>query len=592
MLCNALFRGTLPLETRLHLATFYALLAVASVMLWLRASSGAVRSLSGTYISPELPILGKRITVGGLAISVWIVGVTLATAGYWIPAQLSFWGSRTAPLSWDSAKIRLTVTGVLGHYADILLGLLVIPVSRNSLMGQVFGLHRGILLSAHKFIAYLFLGATLAHGVAYAVSCPASTPHLGCLIKSWLYALDPSSDGDAAKDEAFATGNPFMTLEESEKRSSWFTKTTYTGAAALIFLIIITLTALPFVRRRFYNVFYYCHIITGICIFIAAGVHASTDFYLLLPGLVLWVVDWAKRLFGGETGGLHKTLMVSVEDAGSGWYRISLPALKEYDAEESSLSSIEEAKTPSDPLTCYYLNFPAISKLLNHAFTAAVSSSARSGPAFLFQRLQGKSQKRLAKEWTWKLAALASPVGGQTGLKARLEGPYGPADRRYETASHIICIGGGTGVTGAHSLAVWWIKTRALVDDSRFTLTWTIRYEEMAHVREWLELKEIAGTMDRLTLVTHVSSQSQRLDPSAHLKQTLGIRWEPEGVHAEKRAPHRGRAAWVYSSGPEGLIRATEKACIKTRREIKSITKKGGSVSVDEINWHMARWEV
>lgn len=102
-----------------------------------------------------------------------------------------------------------------------------------------------------------------------------------------------------------------MTLKESEVQSSWYTNTTYTGAAALIFLIIIVCTALPCVRRRWYNVFYYCHIITSIAIFAAAIMHASTDLYLLLPGLLLWVFDWGRRLFGGDAGGLSKSFAVT-----------------------------------------------------------------------------------------------------------------------------------------------------------------------------------------------------------------------------------------------------------------------------------------
>lgn len=159
-----------PLETRLHLTTFYGLLAISACVLLARASSESVRSLSGTHVSPKLPILGKRITLGGLALSVWIVVATLATTGFWLPAQLDFWAERTDPLDWTSAKIRLTVTSVTGHYADILLGLLIVPVSRNSLVGRVFELHHSTLLYAHKLVAYLFLVATMAHGGAYAVS--------------------------------------------------------------------------------------------------------------------------------------------------------------------------------------------------------------------------------------------------------------------------------------------------------------------------------------------------------------------------------------------------------------------------------------
>ncbi|VUC32436.1 unnamed protein product [Clonostachys rosea] len=564
-----------PFETRLHIATFYGLLVAGSCLLLLRASTQFGRSLARSNLSPPLPILRKRITVGGLIVTLLVVAVPLATTSFWLPRQLEFWGARTDPLEWDTAKIRLTVTGTTGHYADILLGLLLIPVSRNSLVGASFGVHQSTLLSAHKLIAYLFLAATLAHGVAYG-----------------LYALDPSSEGDVAKEQAFATGNPAMTLEESEKRSSWYTQTTYTGAATLVVLVLIVLTALPFVRRRFYNVFYYSHILISILVLVGAGIHASTDIYLLIPGLVLWVVDWAIRLFGGEAGGLHKTQLVSVEDTSNGWYRISLPVQSAHNERYRALISTEKESAPGDALACYYLNFPAVAKLENHPFTAAIPGSMSSGPVFLFQPAQGKSQKKLDKEWTWKLAALTSAPGGWTNLQARIEGPYRPSDTGYETAFHIICVVGGTGITGALSLAMWWIKARGSVDDSKFTLIWSVRHEEMAYLKEWQELKAMAETVRNLNLVEHVTSLSGRLDPSNCIKHYLELGQECNGMQAETPSSCSGRVAWVYSSGPDGLIRATESACVATRQEIHNIVKNGGNPSVRELDWYMAKWEV
>ncbi|CAH0033919.1 unnamed protein product [Clonostachys rhizophaga] len=564
-----------PFETRLHIATYYGLLVVGSCLLLLQASTRFGRSLSRSHLSPVLPVLGKRITVGDLTISLLVISTTLATTSVWLPAQVKFWGARTDPLEWDTAKIRLTVTGITGHYADILLGLLLIPVSRNSLVGQSFGVHQSTLLSAHKLIAYLFLAATLAHGVAYG-----------------LYALDPSSEGDVRKEQAFATGNPAMTLEESEKRSSWYTQTTYTGAATLVVLLLIVLTALPFVRCRFYNVFYFSHVIISILILVGAGIHASTDIYLLIPGLVLWTVDWAIRLFGGEAGGLHKTQVVSVEDASNGWYRISLPAQGDHIEKYRALISTEKKSAPGDALACYYLNFPAVNKMENHPFTAAIPGSMSSGPVFLFQPAQGKNQKKLDKEWTWKLAALTSTPGGRSDLRARIEGPYRPSDTGYETAFHIICIVGGTGITGAYSLAMWWIKARGLTDDSKFTLIWSIRHEEMAHLKEWQELKAMAETIHSLNVVEHISSLSERLDPSKCIRQCLELGQECETMRIEAHRSCAGRVAWVYSSGPDGLISATESACVAARQEIHDIVKNGREPAVLELDWYMAKWEV
>ncbi|KAM0437855.1 hypothetical protein ACHAPT_002220 [Fusarium lateritium] len=560
-------------ETKYHLAIFYVMLLVLSFALYLRSSFHSMFVLSGHRSSAEVPLLRKYVTLGGIATTIFITAVTLATTALWLPAHRRYWGERTDPLDWDSAKIRLTVTGVAGHYADILLGLLVIPVSRNNLVGRAFRLHQSTLLFAHKVVGYLFLLVVLAHGVAYG-----------------MYALDPSSDGDEKRNEAFSTGNPTMTLKESKGRSEWYTTTTYNGAAALIVIIIITLTASAWIRRRNYNLFYYTHVVCSILIFIGASIHASTDFYLLLPGLSLWVVDWVYRLFGGEGGGLHEKLNATLENAGEGWYRLSLPLLtritENYD--EIPGSQAEMSMSSLTPLKSYYVNIPSVSKIQNHAFTAAVSASGTSGPAFLFQRA-GKESKKCQQEWTWKVGALVPNPADSIKLKVRLEGPYEPRDTNFQQASHIVCVVGGTGVTGACSLVTWWLKFRAQDISTSFTLIWALRHREQACVKEWLHLEETATSVPNLRLITHIGSTVGRMDPGEMIRQSLGLDSAP-GAHPTSDGERVGKVtAWVYSSGPDGLISATEAACGKIRREIREL---GDKSSVQEIDWYMAKWEV
>ncbi|RSL81912.1 hypothetical protein BHE90_006622 [Fusarium euwallaceae] len=561
-------------ETKYHLAIFYGMLLMLSFALYLRSSFRPLLALSNHRSSAELPLLRKYVTVGGIAITIFIFAGTGATTALWWPALWKYWGERTDPLDWDSAKIRLTVTGVTGHYADILLGLLIIPVSRNNLVGRAFKLHQSTLLFAHKVVGYLFLLAVLAHGVAYA-----------------MYALDGSGDGDKGKEEAFSTGNPTMTLKESEGRSEWYTTTTYNGAAALVVIIFITLTASAWIRRRSYNFFYYTHVVCAILIFIGASIHASTDFYLLLPGLCLWVFDWAYRLFRGEGGGLSEKTNATLENAGNGWYRLSLPILtrstKSYDEIAESLT--ETGLSSLTPLKTYYLNIPSISKLQNHAFTAAVPASNTSGAVFLFQRA-GEASKKTQKEWTWKVGALVPHPNDSTSLEVRLEGPYEPRDTKFQQASHIICVVGGTGVTGAYSLVTWWLRFRAQDTNTRFTLIWALRHSEQANVKEWLHLEETAALVPNLRLITNISSVDGRMDPGQLIRQSLALDNSPDAgsAHSDGRQ-NQDASAWVYSSGPDGLIRATEAACVKVRREIR---ESGGKSGVKEIDWYMAKWEV
>lgn len=156
-----------PFATRLHIATFYALLASIGLGLLLRAHSPCCRAISEYSLTKrEVPILDKRISIGGLLYAFWIVIITLVTTAFWLTPLEDFWAGRTDPFDWTQAQIRLVVTSIIAHHADIILGLLIIPVSRNSILGRAFALHQSTLLYAHKLTAYLLLVAAVAHGAA------------------------------------------------------------------------------------------------------------------------------------------------------------------------------------------------------------------------------------------------------------------------------------------------------------------------------------------------------------------------------------------------------------------------------------------
>ncbi|KAF5688572.1 hypothetical protein FDENT_4792 [Fusarium denticulatum] len=542
-------------ETRLHVIIYYCFLSLTLCLFALRSYSPAVRSFTNIRPLAGFPLVGQ-FTLGEAFMTIWILVVAFGPTIYWFPTHWHFWGRRIDSLSWVSAKIQLTITGVAGHYADVLLGLLIIPVSRNSLVGQVFSVHHGRLLFAHRLISYLFSIAVAAHGITYIV-----------------YATDGSSEGDKAKEEALATGNPTMTLSESKQRSSWFVQTTYTGIAAFLPILAVLVTSLPYIRRQHYNLFYYTHVICGIIIFVASCIHASTDFYLLLPGLLLWIGDWVRRVFFGETNGLSTKTVATLDNMGGNWIRISLPA-------KSSAQQVTEKYVPTyEPLLYYYLNAPAVSKFQIHAFTAAISASPSHGPRFLIQRASGKSQKRLDKEWTWKLGALVPNVQDSRDLEIRLEGPYRINDAGYINASHILCIVGGTGVTGALSLARWWLDTGSV--NGRFTLIWTVRTREPLDIREWTDLMEMATTNSSLEIRSHVSSEIGHLDTALILREAFKVH--------NVLATDGGRDGWVYSAGPDALVKATERSCIEVRKDLKRSRKSGDrrTWALKDFSWYI-----
>lgn len=387
-----------------------------------------------------------------------------------------------------------------------------------------------------------------------------------------------------------------MTFVETEQVGAWYSATLPVGMLSFIIMLVIVITALPVLRRCSYNTFYYAHIICSACVFITASFHASTNFYFLLPGLVLWALDWAWRLFGGDTG-LGKHVDGTLANAGGGWYRITLPASARALQDETSLSeSVEDVATEKQalghPLQTYYINIPSISKLQNHAFTAAKIRTNASGPVLLFQPTPGSGkmkQKRLAKEWTQKLASVDSRAGmseNGTRLGIRVEGPYIPPTTGFQTADRVVCVVGGTGLTGAYSLALWWLECRSREPKAYFTLVWSIRQRESACLEEWQQLEDRVAGVQNMSSRVHVSSEDGRLDIAKALRGELAAADGVEKVSSSH--------AWIYASGPVGLLRAAEDACVDLERELRGARKAGASsrFAVRSAEHYVAKWEV
>lgn len=196
----------------------------------------------------------------------------------------------------------------------------------------------------------------------------------------------------------------------------------------------------------------------------------------------MWLRDWLWRLFRGDTG-LGKQVTGKLENAGYGWYRITLPISEKIGQHDEATDddALAEKLLPGHPVQSYYLNIPSVNRLQNHAFIAAKVRSNGSGPVFLFQRAQGSSktkQNKLDKEWTWMVSCQVGENDGldeSVALEVHMEGPYIATTTGFQPADRVVCVVGGTGLTGAYSLALWWLQCRSRDPKVHFTLIWTVR---------------------------------------------------------------------------------------------------------------------
>jgi len=157
-----------PPQVRFHISLFYGGVSVAAIFLAASSKLKAFNSAFGRYLFDKpLPLFGLRLTVGGTSFAVWILALTLAPAAYWLPAERNFWYAKGEAIDWTQYMFRVVWSGVTGHWCDVMLGLVLLPVGRNSLISTAFAIEPSTLLLAHKLLAYALCACGLIHGLLH-----------------------------------------------------------------------------------------------------------------------------------------------------------------------------------------------------------------------------------------------------------------------------------------------------------------------------------------------------------------------------------------------------------------------------------------
>ena len=151
-------------------------------------------------------------------------------------------------------------------------------------------------------------------------------------------------------------------------------------------------------------------------------------------------------------------------------------------------------------------------------------------------------------------------------------------------ANHLLLIVGGTGITGAMAISNWWADNYgSRTDQTRsLRLVWSIRSEEMARLREVEDLQIIMAAHRNMEFVVHISGQEGRLEPEKELAGFMALR---DGMP--------GSSAWVYVSGPSGLLTDAETACVQEATRLRRASHDGSAgTCVTTLEWYIARWSL
>lgn len=253
-------------------------------------------------IHPKLPVLGKQLTVSGVLVFTWILTLYgILTAVWW--HRLDAYFVRRGQGSEETARADKLLAAIAqtGHYADVSMGLALIPVSRHSALASFFKLSVSTTLAFHMLTAYTLFALVLIHTFLYIAWLPTVTELYSRSIRVF-----PVLNPTYLYNEVWP-GNP-------SSLGIWRASLVFTGAGAALIMAVLSVTTLPWVRKHQFNTFYFTHIFSIVAVIIVC-LHASTIFYCTAPGLAMIILDWGMRFYE-----LREPLPAKVTDLTRGWY--------------------------------------------------------------------------------------------------------------------------------------------------------------------------------------------------------------------------------------------------------------------------------
>ncbi|XP_008233004.2 PREDICTED: ferric reduction oxidase 2 isoform X1 [Prunus mume] len=278
----------------------------------------------------------------------------------------------------DSAALRLGLVG------NICLAFLFFPVARGSSILALFGLTSEGSIKYHIWLGHLVMLLFTAHGVCYVIYW-AATGQISEMVQ-W----DKTGISNIA------------------------------GELSLLFGLIMWATAIPRIRRKIFELFFYTHylyILFMIFFILHVGMSYSC---MMLPGFYLFLVDRFLRFLQSGT-------------------RARLICSRVLPCEALELNFAKSPGLKYNPTSVMFINVPSISKMQWHPFTVTSNSSLEPEKISIVIKAEGS--------WTKKLYQMVSTPSPTDRIEVAVEGPYGPDSTHFLRHDTLVMVSGGSGIT-------------------------------------------------------------------------------------------------------------------------------------------------
>jgi len=145
-----------PLQARLHIVVWYFWISISVTVLGLRAFQPRIRRfLRHPLFQRKLPLLGKHFAVSGLIIVIWVAILYAVVVGVWWARLRDYFNGRGNAAGVTLGNNRLAAIALTGHFCDITMGMVLLPISRHSALASFFKLSVSTTLAFHMVTAYI-----------------------------------------------------------------------------------------------------------------------------------------------------------------------------------------------------------------------------------------------------------------------------------------------------------------------------------------------------------------------------------------------------------------------------------------------------
>ena len=249
------------------LGVFYGFLAINSTIMLL---AKRYKSIFG-FLHKEV-VRGKHISNGEVIMSAGVAFLLVFNVVFWYNRYTFMMMNGDLYVGWIKGTDRqqwFLATQVTGRVLDVSLGLLMIPVSKNSVLQLLLGISYDAAIRFHKNMGWMFVATSAVHVALYIQ-----------------YAqLDEASGGQSVFSHMFnSQDNAVASRNKNQMHWGQGNWKPAMGTYGTLFMIPPLLLAIPYVRRQFYNIFYFSHLFLHVGI-VFLWLHASSDFLYMLPSI-------------------------------------------------------------------------------------------------------------------------------------------------------------------------------------------------------------------------------------------------------------------------------------------------------------------